>query len=206
MLSRYRGRTLVEFCRRPAIEERIAGFVIDFSDALILLHRLDWDTFSLNGYVIVRDDDIVQKRFFSRTSYWQYRAIEKLRLRPKPVPGLKLMDWPEAMESVSSKFQLITIHREIKRPDECYIGRLLHTTEKTVVIDNLDTCAEWTGPRRFKLHEVTRLDFEGGYERALALTAPIPKRPHGFFKNAYTKREAESSNRLAKYSVQRLVD
>jgi hypothetical protein len=48
----------------------------------------------------------------------------------------------------------------------------LETTNKILVLDNLDPDAKWTGPWSFKLNEITRIDFGGGYERALAATAP----------------------------------
>jgi hypothetical protein len=44
-----------------------------------------------------------------------------------------------------------------------------------VTIDDLDCNAEWSGPRQLKFSDITRVDFGGGYEKALAATAP--KRP-----------------------------
>ena len=41
--------------------------------------------------------------------------------------------------------------------------------------DGLDAAAEWSGERRMKFSDITEVDFGGGYEEALALTAP--KRP-----------------------------
>jgi hypothetical protein len=32
LLSKLKRKTLVELCRRPKIEEQIAGFIVDFSD------------------------------------------------------------------------------------------------------------------------------------------------------------------------------
>jgi len=47
--------------------------------------------------------------------------------------------------------------------------------EKTFTIEDLNSNGEWSGPRRMKFSDVTRIDFGGGYEEALAVTAP--KRP-----------------------------
>jgi hypothetical protein len=176
-LSKHKGKTLVELCRRPKIKERIAGFVVGYSESLILLHRLDWNTFILDGYTILRDKDVKKKRFFTRSSYWQNKAIKKLGLRSKPLPGLALRDWCEAIGGISRRFPLIHLEREIAYPRECYIGAPLETINKILVLDNLDPDAKWTGPWSFKLNEITRIDFGGGYERALAATAPkrMPK-------------------------------
>jgi len=174
-LLRHQGKTLVEFCRRPKIQERITGYVVGFSDSLILVHCLDWNTFLLDGYTILRDIDIESKRFFTRPSYWQNRAIAKLELRPQGLPGLALEDWPSAIAGIADRFPLLHLESELTKPDTCYIGVPVKITEKLLILDNLDSSADWTGPWSFKLNEITRLDFGGGYERALALTAP-PRR------------------------------
>ena len=172
LLSKHRGKTLVELCRRPKIQERIAGFVVGFSESLILLHRLDWNTFTLDGYTVLRDSDVESKRFFTRESYWQHKAVKKLMLRPKALSGLTLGSWPEAINSISEQFPLIHVESEIARPDVAYIGVPLKFTPKLLVLDDIDCNAEWSGPRNLPLSQITRVDFGGGYERALALTAP----------------------------------
>ncbi len=174
-LSKHKGKTLVELCRRPTIKERIAGFVVDFSDELILLHRLDWDTFTLDGYIVLRDCDVKNKRFFTRDSYWQSEAIKKLMLRPRALSGLTLDSWPEAINSISKQFPLISVESEIVRSDVAYIGVPLKFTPKLLVLDDLNCNAEWSGPRNVPLSQITRIDFGGGYEKALALTAPKRK-------------------------------
>jgi hypothetical protein len=52
---------------------------------------------------------------------------------------------------------------------------MLEVSPRQLVIDNLDPNGEWTGPYRMKLDDVTRIEFDGGYERALTMT--MPKRP-----------------------------
>jgi hypothetical protein len=172
LLNKHKGKTLVELCRRPKIEERISGFVVDFSDDLILLHRLDWNTFSLDGYTLLRDDDIQAKRFYSHDAYWPKRAIEKFKLQSRQVSGLKIGALPETIIEISKKFPLIHVERELRFPGECWIGTALEVTDKLLVLDNLNPDAEWTGPYRIKLGDITRIDFGGGYEKALAATAP----------------------------------
>lgn len=175
LLAKHEGKTLVEICRRPRIKERIAGFVVGFSSELILLHRLDWNTFTLDGYTLLKNRDVKQMRCFTRASYWQLRAIQKLRLRPRRLSGIHLKNWAEAMDGVAKKFPVIHVEREIKYQNECWIGAPLEINSKQFEIDYLDPEAKWTGPYGMKTSDVTRVDFGGGYERALAMTAP--KRP-----------------------------
>ena len=175
MLTRHRGKTLMELCRRPKIEERIAGFVVDFSDTLILLHRLNWDTFRLNGYTILRDSDIQQNRFFSRPTYWQAKAALKWNLRPKHV-SVDLSNWETAARDIASRYPVLTVHRDLQFPDECWIGVPMEITPKKLVLETLDVNAEWSGPCEMRRADITRMDFDGGYERALDFGAPQRQR------------------------------
>ena len=151
------------------------GFVVDFSDSLVLFHVLETDTFRLNGYTVIRMEDISQYRVFGKAEYWQFRAVKHFHLRPVRPAGISVASLPELLRSVSKHYPLITFHPEKKRPDVCYIGPLVSITERTFTIADLNSNAEWSGSRRMKVSDVTRVDFGGGYEEALAVTAP--KRP-----------------------------
>ena len=167
---------LIEFDRRPQISERITGFVLDFSDSLILLHLLEWNAFTLNGYIIVREQDIKNYRVFGRPTYWQNKAARKNRLKPIH-PGISISSFEEAIESACKAFPLIAIEKELVVDDACWIGTPAAFTARTITIHNLDTNAEWVGTRKFNLKDITRLAFGGGYETALALSAK-PLRIH----------------------------
>ena len=170
----HRGKTLIELCRRPQIEERIAGFVIEFSDDWILLHRLDWNTFIVDGYSLVRVSDVENLRIFSHRDNWPKQAVRKLRLRPKRIK-INLNTLAEAITDISEKVPLIHVEREVRYPKECWIGYPVEIGPKQLVLECLDHLASWDGHYSMMLKDITRIDFEGGYERALALTAP--KRP-----------------------------
>ena len=106
---------------------------------------------------------------------WQNRAVGQFKLNPVRPPGISLTSLPDLLESIGRSYPLITIHPEKVKPDVCYIGPLLSIAKATFTIDDLDCNAEWSGPRRLRFSDVTRVDFGGGYEEALAATAP--KRP-----------------------------
>jgi hypothetical protein len=170
-LSRNMGKFLVEFGRRPKIEEPIAGFINGYSAKLIMLNRFDWSTFKLDGYTVLRVKDIKTQRFFSHNSSWAKKAIRKLKIQPQMLPEISVESWSEVVRIGTQYFPLITLHCEIAYPNECYIGHLLEITSKRIVIDNLDTKAKWTGPRTFELNQITRIDYGSGYETALAAVA-----------------------------------
>jgi len=148
------------------------GFVVGFSDDLILFHVLGTDTFRLNGYTAIRTEDVKDYRDFNKDKFWQNRAARHFKISPVRPVGISLSSVPALLASISKRYPLITIHPERTRPGICYIGPLLSMTEATFTIDNLNCNAEWTGPRRLKFSDVTRVDFGGGYEEALAFTAP----------------------------------
>jgi hypothetical protein len=167
---------LIEFDRRPQIYERIAGFVLDFSDSLILLHLLEWNTFTLNGYIVIREQDINNYRVFGKPTYWQNKAARKNRLKPIN-PRISIDSFEDGISSASKSFPLIAIKKELVAENKRFIGRLAGFTSKTVTIHGLNPSAEWIKKSRFNLAEITRIQFGGGYERALALSAkPLRKK------------------------------
>jgi hypothetical protein len=151
---------------------RTMGFVVDSSEDLVLFHVLGTDTFRLNGYTALRIEDVRGFRDFDRDEFWQNRAARHYKLAPVRPAGILLTSVPELLKSISKRYPFITIHPERTRPRVFYIGPLLSMTETTFTIDDLDSNAKWTGPRRLKFSDVTRVDFAGGYEEALAITAP----------------------------------
>jgi len=137
-----------------------------------LFHTLGSDTFRFNGYTVLRTEDISEYRFFTKAEYWQFRAVRHFHLKPIRPAGISVASFPELLKSIAQHYPLITFHPEKKNPAVCYIGPLVAITEHTVTIDDLDCNGEWSGARRMKISDVTRVDFGGGYEEALAVTAP----------------------------------
>ena len=158
--------------RRGIDPHKMSGFAIDFSDTLILLHQFDWDCFRLNGYTVIRDGDITRYRFLGRRGTWQSRALRHFRITPTRPGAISVASWRELIATVSRRYPLLTIHREGINPDVCYIGTVAALTERAATIKTLDCTGHWAGRRRFRLVHITRVDFGGRYEQALALTAP----------------------------------
>jgi hypothetical protein len=172
VLKRHCGRHLFETRSRIKAAGRTTGFVVDFSDSLILFHVLDMDTFRLNGYRVIRSEDVKEYRALDKREFWQCRALRRFDIAPVRPAGISLASVPKLLASAAERYPLITIHTERTKPDICYIGPLLGMTEATFTIDDLDCNGEWNGPRRLRFSDITRVDFGGGYEEALAVTAP----------------------------------
>ena len=169
MLRRRRSK-LFEFKCRPT--GRFAGFVMDASPSLVLLHRLDFDTFTLNGFTALAEADITEWRCFDRQAYWQLRAAEHFRLVPANATNIPLTSFGDLLGCPTLATRLVAIDRARIRPDVCYIGLVERVTEREVTLQDLNYNAEWTGRRRLRLADVTSVDFDDGYLRALEATAP----------------------------------
>jgi len=149
----------------------LRGFLVASSDSLLLFHRLDSEVFQLNGYTVIRDEDISRYRVLTAGS-WEARALSHYRIKPKCPTGISIVSFPELLKSVAAHYPLMVFHPEKRKPDVCYIGPLVSMTERTFTIEDLNSDGKWSGPRRMRFGDISRIDFGGGYESALAVTAP----------------------------------
>jgi hypothetical protein len=102
-----------------------------------------------------------------------------LRARSESVekkPRVRLDSVSEILRTANKAFPLVTIHREKINPDVCHIGRITRIDESAVLLLEIDPDAVWdTEPTEYRLKEITRVDFGGGYEEALFLVGGAPK-------------------------------
>ncbi len=171
VLRRARPGTLFDV-RRRYDKFTITGFAVDFSDSLVLFHRLDTDVFCLNGYTVLRHKDVNQVRSFTNDGQWLFRAVRHYRLKPKKPAGISLNTFPDLVKSVARRYPLITLHEEKRDPNVCFIGTLVSVTKRTITIDDLNSSCEWSGLWRQQVSDITRVDFGDGYAEALSVTAP----------------------------------
>jgi hypothetical protein len=167
-----RSQYLVKFSRKPIDESRLYGFVLACSETLTLLHILETSTYTLNGHSVIRNEDVSLYAVYDRPDYYYDSKVLRLKgIKPQPQPEISLESLSGLLTSIDGLFPLFTIHREIMNNDVCFVGRLAGMTPKTFTLYEIDDCAEWIGPRRYRFADITRVDFGGGYEQALALVA-----------------------------------
>jgi len=122
VLQKHVLKHLFEVERKPKAPDNPTRYVVAFSERLILLHRLEWNVFCLDGYTVIRDHDIRLFRFFDRSRYWQFRAARKAGLKPVPPKGISLAGWPELLTSARDHFPLLSFCAEKRYPDICFVG------------------------------------------------------------------------------------
>ena len=158
--------TYLEFVRNKIDDNKLSGFVISYNDDLTLLHHVDSD-FKLHGYSIFRNSDVTSWTVFDSPDYFMNRALRLKGIRPRRPRALDISSWRLAFETASRNWPLFALHREALRNDVCWVGRYVDSTPKTVTLYEISPTAEWEKPTRFRIADITRIDFGGGYEDAL---------------------------------------
>jgi hypothetical protein len=77
----------------------------------------------------------------------------------------------DALSSAGAAFPLITIHRERIDPKVCYVGKVQRTSQRATTILPISPQAEWESEERYRLKDITFLEFGGAYEILLARMA-----------------------------------
>lgn len=161
----YRGRI-------DEVEVYDMGFVVDGSDEFLLLQLVD-DRIKLNGYSLIRVSDITELNTEVEHASFIEKALEIRKSSPTRPVLVDLTDINTILTSISENFPLLTVHREEHDPETIHVGEVESIADKTVLINEMNPDAKWDGTRRIALEEITRIDFDGGYETALALVAKI---------------------------------
>lgn len=135
-----------------------------------MLLQLVSDRYDLDGYRCIRKEDISDMSDeFTRKDFVE-RVLRCKGMQFAP-PELELVDDIRTMiERIPSKYEIVTIHRELVCPDECEIGKLRDSDHNTYVLDWMTPNGEWeTDDRSFQFADVTRLDWADGYSEALLI-------------------------------------
>nr|HEV7953831.1 hypothetical protein [Candidatus Acidoferrales bacterium] len=90
-------------------------------------------------------------------------------------PMVSVHSIEELLLSASRAFPLVTIHREKVDPDVCWIGRVVGIDRGRVSLLEIRPGAEWDdSPSKYRLREITQVNFGNDYENALHLVGGEP--------------------------------
>ncbi|HEY5450945.1 MAG TPA: hypothetical protein VIQ54_19460 [Polyangia bacterium] len=154
----------------------VEGFVVGVEEDLVLMHVID-PAIVLDGFRVLRIADITSVDSSFESGPFLERALRLRRQRPRRPEGLRLDSVRAVIETAALIFPLITLHREREHKDSCWIGRLVEVDDLRVTIDYITPAAEWDGQERYALRVLTKIDFGGRYEEALASVAGLAPRP-----------------------------
>jgi hypothetical protein len=150
------------------------GYVLDIGPQFILLALID-ENIRFNGFQCLRIADVRRIKLPYPFEWFVTVALRKRKETLSTKPDIDLRSISTLIQSASQISPLITIHRERKCPDSCWIGKVKSVTGEHVTLLEIGPDAGWDEkPSKYLLREITRVDFGGGYEEALHLVGGSP--------------------------------
>ena len=132
------------------------------------------DRIDLDGYEALRLVDISEVLTEFHQSDFLLAAARVKKLEPREPRGLDVADIQRLLASIQANYPLIALEREVVAPDECDIGRITVFSRGAFRMRLMTPRAEWADDDTWRsLDDVTRVTFDGEYERTLALVAGI---------------------------------
>jgi hypothetical protein len=145
------------------------GYVLDIGPQFFLLGLID-ENMKFNGFQCPLISDLKQIKVPAPFEEFVVAALRKRGERIDKKPEIDLSSLSALLKSVNSLFPILTIHRERIRPGTFVVGRVLDISERSFLFHTIGPDAVWDEkPTRFRLSDVTRVEFGGGYEEALHL-------------------------------------
>ena len=164
------SRLIVRITRK--VESGAAdGYVVDTSERWLLL-LLIGDGITYEGFQAFRLQDVASIAVPSPRAAFYEAVLRKRRPRRPLAPKLNLSSTQELVLSAGKRFPLITISREKADPHACHIGQVISASPASVSLLEVSPDATWDeNYTTYRLAQITRVDFGGPYEDALALIA-----------------------------------
>ncbi len=131
------GGQIVRISRSPEIEDDIDGYAVGVSELFVMLHAIEPNFINLNGYIVLRNEDIGRYRVQDDGKFFLSRALKLRGIEPVPQPKIDLSSFSGLLASAAACFSLITIHRELMNADSCFIGRIQTMTSRTITLEEI---------------------------------------------------------------------
>ncbi len=168
-------RRLMRFHRRFE-DGWVKGYVVGIGPVFIMLSEVG-DHIRFNGFSCYRLADV---KNLQPAPYPQFveAALEKRGEIFPETPTVALNSASDILLTASRVFPVVTVHAEAETPEACYIGAVISIEGGVVWMQDIGPDAVWEAqPAARRLATVTRIDFGGGYETALALVGGPPPAP-----------------------------
>lgn len=160
----------------PYDEGSTHGYVLDIGPKFFFLALIGEDM-RFNGFQCMKVKDAKRLQVPDPYADFIVTALRKRGQTIRKKPNVDVSDLSALLISANRLFPLVTIHREGVEPGCCWIGRVIEVTDKHLTLHEIGTHATWhKKPCRYRLSEITRVEFGGGYEEALHLVGGDLKR------------------------------
>ncbi|HKO13103.1 MAG TPA: hypothetical protein VJV22_14105 [Acidobacteriaceae bacterium] len=171
-LAQAGNKVLVRFTR-PVEQGWVHGYVLIVGTRFFLLALVD-DNLRFNGFQCFRLQDVRNLQVPAKYAAFVEAALRARGERHPRTPPVVIDTVQELLRTASRVFPLVTIHRENVAPDICHIGRVVDVSDSEVSLLEIGPDANWDEQScDYRLKEITRVDFGGGYEEALWLVGGL---------------------------------
>lgn len=168
-----KSRQIVQFTR-PCEPGSVECYVLKIGPRFFMVGVVSNEQ-RLAGYQCFRISDVRSLRVPAPNVAFTKQALKLRGERMPKTPRVTVATLAELLTTASRAFPLVTIHREQADPDVCHIGRVVHVSRSSVTLLEIGSDAKWDPePEAYRLSEITRVDFGGGYEEALHLVGGKP--------------------------------
>ena len=168
-----RDKTLVRFTR-PFESGSVNGYVAEIGPQWLLL-ALVGDGIRFNGFQCMRLADVRNLSIPHPFEAFVEAALKKRGGRRPAKPQVSVASIEELLVSANHRYPLVTIHREKVDPDACEIGHVVEVQSGHVSLLEINPDASWQGSAsKYRLRDITRVDFGGEYEDALHVVGGPP--------------------------------
>ncbi len=160
---------LVEICRDEFEAGSITGYVVGVGFPFIAIAVVS-SLCRYDGFICVRLTDITSCDLPADGFEVTEAALAGLGATRPSFDGVDVSTVASLVRTAGARYDLVTLHREVDRPDECEVGRIETVTDDSVTWRYISPRAEFDEDmNEVNLFELTRVDFGGPYESALAV-------------------------------------
>lgn len=157
--------SLFEYQRSVLGAQIEKGFVVGIGRKWVLVHVLDG--VRLNGYQAIRERDITRARL--SPDRFRKRALE-INQDAAIVPhGIALDRTRDLLRTATDAYRIVGLNPEYDDESIRYIGAAKNFGKRRFAIRGVSRRPRWkpTGRRSYRYSEISRIDFDDDYMRAL---------------------------------------
>lgn len=156
-------RKLVSIRRKKIDPNSIQGFVLGYSDDLVLIQYV-YD-FRLDGLTILRTTDITDIRCNATDEFQKQLLVDEQLLQEVPFgTAFDLSDWRSIITQLSRKYRLMILEDEKAKPQQFLIGTIDKITARSVWLRHFSGAGNWDNkPTNLLFKEITACQVATNY-------------------------------------------
>ena len=155
-------------------KEVINGFLIDYSDEWILLKNNPVD-FIIDGFVLVKNKNI-ERIYRDEEHEFTEKVIRLKGLKTNAKDIIPIKDLASILDFIDKKYGLFQISK--KSATSAYLGKLIKLDNEELIIDFLDTKAQFGGELSFNPEKIRLIEFDTDYINSLGLVVKNSENKH----------------------------